>query len=79
MTRTTEEKFDELHGLVADSFLEEIRRLQEEGEGLPPAILTSAAKFLKDNGIDRPARDGDTLDLLNEELPDNITPIDKAM
>lgn len=66
----SEDILHELHMLTAESFLAEIRRLKAEGEAIPPALLTSAAKFLKDNGVDRPVKPGDPEDLLNEELPE---------
>jgi hypothetical protein len=91
--RTTSDSFDELHGLVADSLIEQIkawreRRLveraparQEHGDVedvngvqyvvvFPPALLAQAVKFLKDNGIDQPARAGSKVDTLKGEMPD---------
>lgn len=73
-----EDLFHDLHLLTAESFLAEIQRYRsgeitdKDGNPLPvpAALLTSAAKFLKDNGVDRPAKAADPMDLLNEELPD---------
>jgi hypothetical protein len=80
MTRTSESKFDELHGLVAESLVEQIkawkdgRLVQQEGEEyvkvFPPALLAQAIKFLKDNGIDQPAKSGNRVDTLKHEMPD---------
>lgn len=68
--RATEQQLDALHGLVAESFINEIRRYKEAGEPIPAALLAQAAKFLKDNGVDRAIRPGDPLDVLDQELPD---------
>jgi len=78
--RTSESKFDELHGLVAESLVEQIkawkagRLVQQEGEEyvkvFPPALLAQAIKFLKDNGIDQPAKSGNRVDTLKDEMPD---------
>ena len=67
--RATEDLFDQLHGLQAKSMIEELRRCVEAGEGIPPALFTSINKYLKDNGIDRPATvNTDAVDILNDEL-----------
>lgn len=70
MSRATEDLMDSLHGMTAAAFLAEIERMKAAGEGIPPALLTAAGKFLKDNGVDRAARAGDTLDKLADVLPD---------
>lgn len=78
MSRATEDRLNSLHGLVADSFAEEIRKYREgvysdaEGNALPiPAsLLANAAKLLKDNGIDRPGKAEEALDSLAGQLPD---------
>ena len=36
----------------------------------PPALLAQAIKFLKDNGIDQPAKAGNKVDTLKETMPD---------
>lgn len=67
--RATEDLFNQLHGLQAQAMIDELRRCVESGEGIPPALFTSINKYLKDNGIDRPATNtGDAVDLLNDEL-----------
>jgi hypothetical protein len=84
--RATDDLMDALHGLTAEAFLEQIRKYKageikdEDGNALPvpAALLTSAAKFLKDNGVDRPVRPGDAVDKLADELPefaDNVVPL----
>lgn len=85
MSRATDDLLDALHGMTAEAFLEEIRRYRRgeilDGDGkplpVPAALLTSAAKFLKDNGVDRPVRPGDAVDTLADELPEleNVIPI----
>lgn len=63
--RATEDALDELHGLVAQAFIDQIRA---GGEAITPALLAQAAKFLKDNGVDRPRRPGNATDKLAKEL-----------
>ena len=46
MTKATEDQLGALHKLVAEIYHQEL--LKEE---IAPALLTSAAKFLKDNDI----------------------------
>ena len=69
MSRATDDLMDRLHEMTAQSFLEEIERIKQMGEGIPPALLTAAAKFLKDNGVDRPQQDGNSVDELASKLP----------
>jgi hypothetical protein len=76
--RASSETLDDLHGTVAQNYLDEIRKYKdgtyadEEGrpKPIPANLLAQAAKFLKDNGIDRPVQEGDPLDVLKDELPD---------
>lgn len=77
--RATEDLLDMLHGTVAQEFLDSIRKYKngevcdpKTGNPIPApaALLAQAAKFLKDNGIDRPVAPGDDLDLLKDELPE---------
>lgn len=44
--------------------------LPREPMSIPPAMFTAIIKFLKDNGIDRPGRDENEEDTLNDLLPD---------
>ncbi|MEM7200253.1 MAG: hypothetical protein AAF628_08320 [Planctomycetota bacterium] len=79
MSKATEELMDALHGLAAQTLINEIKaysageHVDKEGNPLPvPAsILAAAIKFLKDNGVDRPGRDEDVEDKLSELLPAN--------
>lgn len=91
MSRTTEDGFDTLHGLVADALIEQInawkagRLVVQDGETyvrvFPPALLAQAIKFLKDNGIDQPAKSGNRVDTLKDAMPDfgsdNVLPFAK--
>ena len=72
--RATDDLLDELHGLQARALLAEVRRCQEAGEGIPPALFAQVNKFLKDNGVDRAIQPGDPTDILADELPefDNV-------
>lgn len=51
--------------------------LPRDEASLPASLVAQAIKFLKDNGIDRPHKKGDKLDLLadelDEEFGDNVT------
>ena len=69
MSRATEDTLGALHGLIADTYAEQIKALVAAGEPVPPALLTSAAKFLKDNGVDAPASTSKKLDRLAQTLP----------
>lgn len=78
--KATDSQFGDLHQLVAESLIEQInawkagRLVQLDGEKytkvFPPALLAQAIKFLKDNGIDQPARTGNKVDTLKNVLPD---------
>ena len=80
MSRATEDALGALHGLIADALKEQIEAARASGEGIPPALLAQAIKFLKDNGIDAPEQAGGRLDRLKKSLPsaadleDNVTP-----
>ena len=89
-SRATEDILDGLHAITASTYLETLQKYQrgeikdEDGNSIPApaAFLASAARFLKDNGIDRPVRAGDPLDLLADEMPDfdadgNVVPLTK--
>lgn len=47
MSKATEQKLSDLHGLVADVLLAQLR-----GEWVSPQMISQAVKFLKDNGIE---------------------------
>lgn len=77
MKRATDDVFDQLHALTAETLIVEINaykagdRHDKDGNVLPvpPALLAQASKFLKDNGIDSPARAADLDDKLKGTLP----------
>lgn len=77
-TKATEDTFNSLHSLVADSLITEIlayrNHVGEDGKvaplALPPALLAQAIKFLKDNGIDSPARAKKISDALAGTMPE---------
>lgn len=84
MTRASDDVVDALHGIVADSLIQQIKAAQASGEAIPPALLAQAIKFLKDNGVDAPARQGSKVDTLKEAMPDfdehtNVTPFRKSL
>ena len=78
MSKATEDTLDELHGLHAETLLDTLRKYKEglilDDDGIvqtpPPAFLAQVGKFLKDNGIDRPASTVDTVDVLAGEMPE---------
>lgn len=70
MGRATDDELDELHSLQVAALISEIKRFKEAGEGIPPALLAQANKFLKDNGVDRAIVPGDSTSLLDEEIPE---------
>jgi hypothetical protein len=80
MSRASGDLLDELHGSVATSFLAEIKKykdgdyLDKDKKALPvpAALLAQAAKFLKDNGVDRAVKAGSTEDFLAAELDDEF-------
>lgn len=51
---------EQLHELVAQGYTEELRRQMANGE-ITPALLTSASKFLKDNGVDVDPEENDQM------------------
>jgi hypothetical protein len=67
--RASEDLLNELHDTQARSLLDEVRRIKDSGEPIPPALFAQVNKFLKDNGIDRAVTPGDPTDLLEDEAP----------
>ena len=76
-TAATETELKELHGSVARTYLRAIQAY-EAGEvfdkngavkACPASLLAAAARFLSDNGVDRPEREVDLSDPLADELP----------
>lgn len=70
MSKATEAQLGGLHGLLAGAFAAEIAGYRERDEPIPASVLAAAARFLKDNGIDAPARENRMLDELATELED---------
>lgn len=65
--RATEETMGELHETLAQMYL---RVLQEgDPDKCTPAFMTSAAKFLKDNGIEIVPNTGSTVDQVADLIP----------
>lgn len=64
MSRANEALLDAIHGLVAGSLKDELTRAAamaalpdpEKRVPLNPQLIDKALKFLKDNGVDAPAR-----------------------
>jgi hypothetical protein len=92
MSRGSSTQFDSLHGLVARLLTEELHRAAHAKEcaecgqrpGISPALLEKAIKFLKDNGIDSPVREGGRIDTLKKAMPDfdeleraNVVPLQR--
>lgn len=69
-TRATEDLLDELHGLQAEALRKYLKDLKDGNAEYVPAMIAQINKFLKDNGIDRAVKPGDTEDLLADELDD---------
>lgn len=78
MSRATDSIFDQLHGLLADTMIAQIKVYTEakDADGkpapqaIPPALLAQCIKFLKDNGIDSPSRGKKVDEALPADLPD---------
>lgn len=82
MSRADEAQVDELHGLIAETLIEQITAykcgdmLGTDKDGntfalpMPPALLAQAIKFLKDNGIDSPQRAQKVRDALAGRMPE---------
>jgi len=74
----SESELKELHGRVARAYLTlldryesgELKDIKGNVKAIPASVLAAAAKFLNDNGVDRPEREVDLDDPLNDELPD---------
>jgi hypothetical protein len=86
--RASSDSLDELHQLTCEVIITQIRALKDrrlvndDGEFVvlfPPALLAQSIKFLKDNGVDMPARKGNRVDTLRDEMPDfdNVVPLRK--
>lgn len=62
MAKATEETLGELHGLVADYLIKQMR----SGEEISPQMINQAIKLLKDNGIEATPGDSKMDDLAKE-------------
>lgn len=82
-SRGTSKEFDALHQRtlrILNKMLEAAENdmlavgTDDEGKPLigmpPPALLAQAIKFLKENGIDKPASDNERKDTLKDAMPD---------
>lgn len=70
MSRATDDVFDELHAMTAEVLKVQLEKYKTAGEPVPPALLAQAIKFMKDNGIDSPARAKEVNDSLAPHMPD---------
>ncbi len=68
--RGTVEQVDELHGLLAKILLRALRHSHDTGQPLTPRMLAVVIAFLKLNGINRPAKELQSIDYLAHEMPD---------
>lgn len=83
MSKATEAILDSLHCLLADTLIQQIKVYTEavDADGrpapqaIPPALLAQCIKFLKDNGIDSPARGKS----VNEALPPDLPSFDEVV
>jgi hypothetical protein len=66
--RGTVEEFDILHRKLVAAYEKELDRCIAAGEAPSPAFLSTLRQFLKDNGVDSPARVS-KLDRLAGQLP----------
>lgn len=77
MPRATDALADQLHKLVFDTIIREIKRYLDhkdpdgnpDPQPVPPALIAQALKALKDNGIDSPERAKRLEDSLSGTLP----------
>ena len=78
MSRASEQSLEELHNQIAQTLTEELKHYADRDftdednrpKPVPASLLQTAARFLKDNGIDRPEdEEPDPTDLLADELP----------
>lgn len=63
----SEKLLGQLHDLLAKGMLQELQEQMANGE-IKPALLTSIAKFLKDNGMEcNPSEDNEVVSALRNE------------
>lgn len=78
MSRGSNDQFDELHSLTLTMLLVMMKKasrgllVDDEMQATlpPPALMAQAIKFLKENGIDKPAASGKKADTLKDAMPD---------
>jgi hypothetical protein len=68
MERANEKELSGLHKLLQETYEQQIKMYKDNKEPIPPSLLASASRFLKDNGIDRPAQIDGSMDGLAAEL-----------
>jgi hypothetical protein len=76
MSRASEASLADLHRRIAETLLAELTEpryvVDKQGKAWPapasPALLAQAIKFLKDNGVDAPAKEGSRLAQIASEL-----------
>lgn len=59
-------RLSELHRMLTEALIEEVRQSKEDGVPLPAADKSVIAKFLKDNDITADADSGEMQDLRDE-------------
>ncbi len=67
MARATDTAMDALHAAVADTLKDELTKARKGEGGVPSSLLNAVIKFLKDNGVDAPAK-SERLNTLADEL-----------
>lgn len=67
MASATHDKMERLHGKLADVLLDELE-VGDDDLGVSPAMLTVAARFLKDNDITAQPAAGSKISELEEKL-----------
>lgn len=68
-SRALESALDALHADLADTLAEALRMAKEKGEAPSPQLLAQVIKFLKDNGVDAPAK-SERISSLGSQLRD---------
>lgn len=73
MSRATEDSLDALHAVVAELLTSELQAAKkdaaktgEDRKAINPQLIDKAMKFLKDNGVDAPAKSARMSNLIGE-------------
>ena len=69
-TRATLDQMEDLHGIVVESIVDDVRGYRADGKPVPPQLFACANKILKHNGVDTPARAVRSGDALARFLPE---------